>query len=168
MLNCFRCFSESLEFIKPDIALDPWQSADGIVVDTWWAIEHTIEMFGPPFQDSIFICQKCDDICTKKWNRSIVRYKISERHTPPCKVMHVNVSADMQDMHLNFQIIGLTASVGVGKAKDVKQAVQHIKSLMANLDSAVICTVQNNMSELRRYVNVPDEGMSQNTGFLKE
>ena len=42
----------------------------------------------------------------------------------------------------------------------MKQAVQHIKSLMANLDSEVICTVQNNMSELRRYVNVPDEGMS--------
>ena len=50
----------------------------------------------------------------------------------------------------------------------MKQAVQHIKSLMANLDSAVICTVQNNMSELRRYVNVPDEGMSRNTGSLKE
>ena len=39
------------------------------------------------------------------------------------------------------------------------QAVQHIKSLMANLDSEVICTVQNNMKELRSYVNVPDEGM---------
>ena len=58
-----------------------------------------------------------------------------------------------------FQIIGLTASVGVGKAKNVDQAVQHIKSLMANLDSEMICAVKNNMKELRSYVNVPDEGM---------
>ena len=36
--------------------------------------------------------------------------------------------------------------------------MQHIKSLMANLDSEIICTVQNNMSELRKFVNVPDEG----------
>lgn len=55
------------------------------------------------------------------------------------------------------QIIGLTASVGVGKAKNEDQAVKHIQSLMSNLDAEVICTVQNNMSELRRYVNIPDE-----------
>ena len=36
--------------------------------------------------------------------------------------------------------------------------MQHIKSLMANLDSEIICTVKNNMSELRKFVNVPDEG----------
>ena len=49
--------------------------------------------------------------------------------------------------------------MGVGKAKDENGAVKHIKSLMANLDSKVICTVQNNMAELRRFVNIPDEGI---------
>lgn len=55
------------------------------------------------------------------------------------------------------QIVGLTASVGVGKAKNEEKAVEHIKHLMANLDAQVISTVKNNVSELRQHVSLPEE-----------
>ncbi|WAR21602.1 DDX58-like protein [Mya arenaria] len=55
------------------------------------------------------------------------------------------------------QIVGLTASVGVGKSRDTEKAVDHIKHLMANLDAEVICTVERNIGELREHVSLPDE-----------
>ena len=61
---------------------------------------------------------------------------------------------------LYLQIVGLTASVGVGKARNQEKAVEHIKSLMANLDSQEISTVNNNMTELRQFVSMPEEGKS--------
>ena len=60
-------------------------------------------------------------------------------------------------MHLSFQIIGLTASVGVGGARMAKQAVEHILKLAANLDCR-ITTVQENRQELDANVVKPEEG----------
>jgi len=56
------------------------------------------------------------------------------------------------------QVIGLTASVGVGKSKSMKQAVNHVLMLCANLDCQDISTVTENISELNRHVNKPTEG----------
>lgn len=55
-------------------------------------------------------------------------------------------------------MIGLTASVGVGKAKSMKQAVDHVLTLCANLDCRDISTVTENIGELNKHVNKPDEG----------
>ncbi|KAL3863078.1 hypothetical protein ACJMK2_004855 [Sinanodonta woodiana] len=55
------------------------------------------------------------------------------------------------------QIVGLTASVGVGKSRNIAQAKTHIKKLMANLDAEEISTVCNNIGELSEYVSVPTE-----------
>ncbi|KAK3611678.1 hypothetical protein CHS0354_012048 [Potamilus streckersoni] len=55
------------------------------------------------------------------------------------------------------QILGLTASVGVGKARVIEQAKEHIKKLMANMDAQEISIVQNNLDELKCYVDVPSE-----------
>ena len=60
-------------------------------------------------------------------------------------------------VHL-IQVIGLTASVGVGKANSMKQAVDHVLTLCANLDCQVISTVIDNIAELNRHVNKPEEG----------
>ena len=46
------------------------------------------------------------------------------------------------------QIIGLTASLGVGKARNKNDAQDHILQLCANLDSYVISTVQEHIKEL--------------------
>ncbi|KAK3611677.1 hypothetical protein CHS0354_012047 [Potamilus streckersoni] len=55
------------------------------------------------------------------------------------------------------QIVGLTASVGVGKARNMDKAKLHIKKLMANLDAQEISTVCQNIGELSEYVSVPIE-----------
>lgn len=59
------------------------------------------------------------------------------------------------------QVIGLTASPGVGKAKGDEDAIEHLVKLCANLDASDICTVKNkdNLAELQQNVNVPIEGM---------
>ena len=46
------------------------------------------------------------------------------------------------------QIIGLTASLGVGKARNKNDAQDHILQLCANLDSSVISTVQEYIKDL--------------------
>ncbi|KAK3611674.1 hypothetical protein CHS0354_012045 [Potamilus streckersoni] len=53
------------------------------------------------------------------------------------------------------QIIGLTASVGVGKASNITKAKQHIVKLMACLDAELISTVKDNQEELQQYVATP-------------
>uniref|UniRef100_A0A1I7ZLG9 RNA helicase n=1 Tax=Steinernema glaseri TaxID=37863 RepID=A0A1I7ZLG9_9BILA len=49
------------------------------------------------------------------------------------------------------QIIGLTASLGIGSSKKLADAVNHIVKLCANLDSTVISTVTKNISDLQYY-----------------
>lgn len=59
---------------------------------------------------------------------------------------------------LPFQIVGLTASLGVGHASTTAGAVKHIEKVCANLDSTEICVVKRNIEELREYVATPEMG----------
>ncbi|XP_077978263.1 ATP-dependent RNA helicase DHX58-like [Glandiceps talaboti] len=54
------------------------------------------------------------------------------------------------------QIIGLTASLGVGKALSVTNAVEHVFKLCANLDVEELSTIRNK-NDLEMYVPVPHE-----------
>jgi hypothetical protein len=56
-------------------------------------------------------------------------------------------------------VVGLTASVGVGKAKSVEEAADWIRQSMANLDSEELCTVRHHMDELNQKQNRPQEGI---------
>ncbi|PKU47530.1 hypothetical protein llap_2172 [Limosa lapponica baueri] len=51
------------------------------------------------------------------------------------------------------QIIGLTASVGVGNAKNVKETIEHICTLCSYLDIQAISTVRENKEDLERFSN---------------
>ncbi|XP_018091336.1 interferon-induced helicase C domain-containing protein 1 isoform X2 [Xenopus laevis] len=53
------------------------------------------------------------------------------------------------------QILGLTASPGVGGAKNRKKAEEHILRICANLDAYNIMTVQENADQLRKQVKDP-------------
>ncbi|KAM7319599.1 hypothetical protein ACRRTK_021282 [Alexandromys fortis] len=55
------------------------------------------------------------------------------------------------------QVVGLTASVGVGDAKTVKEAMLHICKLCAALDTSVIATVRDNVEELEQFVYKPQK-----------
>ncbi|XP_066113037.1 antiviral innate immune response receptor RIG-I isoform X1 [Saccopteryx bilineata] len=55
------------------------------------------------------------------------------------------------------QVIGLTASVGVGDARDVTEALEHICKLCASLDTSVVSTVKDNLKELEEIVYKPQK-----------
>uniref|UniRef100_A0A2K5E4I5 Antiviral innate immune response receptor RIG-I n=1 Tax=Aotus nancymaae TaxID=37293 RepID=A0A2K5E4I5_AOTNA len=55
------------------------------------------------------------------------------------------------------QVIGLTASVGVGDAKNTDEALDYICKLCASLDASVIATVQDNLEELEQVVYKPQK-----------
>lgn len=57
----------------------------------------------------------------------------------------------------SLQVIGLTASVGVGDAKTVEEAMLHICKLCAALDASVIATVRDNVEELEQVVYKPQK-----------
>ncbi|KFV49812.1 putative ATP-dependent RNA helicase DDX58, partial [Tyto alba] len=54
------------------------------------------------------------------------------------------------------QIVGLTASVGIGNAKTVEETVEHICTLCSYLDIQTISTVRENKEELQRFTNKPE------------
>ncbi|NWV29627.1 DDX58 helicase, partial [Origma solitaria] len=54
------------------------------------------------------------------------------------------------------QIVGLTASVGVGNAKNINETVEHICTLCSYLDMQAISTVRENKQDLQRFRNKPE------------
>lgn len=57
----------------------------------------------------------------------------------------------------SLQVIGLTASVGVGDAKNIEEAMAYICKLCASLDASVIATVKENLEELEQVVYKPQK-----------
>uniref|UniRef100_A0A6Q2YSF0 RNA helicase n=1 Tax=Esox lucius TaxID=8010 RepID=A0A6Q2YSF0_ESOLU len=55
------------------------------------------------------------------------------------------------------QIVGLTASVGIGSFKNQSEAEDNICQLCGNLDARVISTVQTHIDDLRHYVHTPEK-----------
>ncbi|XP_022094381.1 probable ATP-dependent RNA helicase DDX58 isoform X2 [Acanthaster planci] len=73
------------------------------------------------------------------------------------------------------QVLGLTASMGVGKASTAYEAEYHIMKMCANLDAEEICMVQDprNQEELRQIRDKPEEDIFEvpgrkNNGFVQE
>ncbi|XP_062594920.1 antiviral innate immune response receptor RIG-I-like [Saccostrea cucullata] len=53
------------------------------------------------------------------------------------------------------QIIGFTASIGLGKSNTVQKTIEHVKTTLANMDANYLVTVQRNKSELAKHMNNP-------------
>ena len=56
------------------------------------------------------------------------------------------------------QIIGMTASLGTGKAGHQHQADQHTIQICANMDAQSISMVTRHTEQLKNRVNIPKEG----------
>ncbi|RUS76324.1 hypothetical protein EGW08_015912 [Elysia chlorotica] len=55
------------------------------------------------------------------------------------------------------QVVGLTASIGVEKAKDVSEAEKNILKICSNLDAVCISVVKEHEEEMKKLVPVPNE-----------
>ncbi|XP_053406954.1 antiviral innate immune response receptor RIG-I-like isoform X2 [Mercenaria mercenaria] len=55
------------------------------------------------------------------------------------------------------QVVGLTASIGVGKSRTDMEAVEYILRVCACLDVRLLSTVERNLPELKKHINMPDE-----------
>lgn len=77
---------------------------------------------------------------------------------PYNQIMAYYLDLKLEDKHKQLpQIVGLTASVGVGKAKNEERAMDWIFSMMANMDAEELCVVEENKAELAQHVNIPDQ-----------
>ena len=54
------------------------------------------------------------------------------------------------------QVVGLTASLGVGDTNDISKAVDNILQICANLDVENVSTVREHKEELSKYANTPE------------
>ena len=59
---------------------------------------------------------------------------------------------------VGFQIVGLTASVGVGKKPNLEGAMEHILRLCANLDAQTLKPVTRHRQQLSEHVSTPAQG----------
>lgn len=69
----------------------------------------------------------------------------------------MQASHTSNDLQYSSQVIGLTASVGIGDAKDTTEAMEYICRLCASLDTSVIATVKDNLEELEEIVYKPQK-----------
>ncbi|XP_078385468.1 antiviral innate immune response receptor RIG-I isoform X3 [Cetorhinus maximus] len=64
---------------------------------------------------------------------------------------------DTSPVEMLVEIVGLTASLGVGDANSLTNAVDYIVQICANLNAEALSTVQKNMAELGKYVFVSEK-----------
>lgn len=67
------------------------------------------------------------------------------------------ISQISNSLERSSQVVGLTASVGVGDAKSTGEALEYICKLCASLDISVVATVKDNLEELEEVVYKPQK-----------
>lgn len=67
------------------------------------------------------------------------------------------ISQTSNSLDCSSQVVGLTASVGVGDAKSTGEALEYICKLCASLDTSVVATVKDNLEELEQVVYKPQK-----------
>ncbi|KAM5300355.1 antiviral innate immune response receptor RIG-I [Ctenodactylus gundi] len=82
----------------------------------------------------------------------------TNKHHPYNMIMFNYLDQKLRDSSAPLpQVIGMTASVGVGDAKTTEEAVVYICKLCASLDVSVIATVKENVEELEQIVSKPQK-----------
>uniref|UniRef100_A0A8C4Q9J3 RNA helicase n=1 Tax=Eptatretus burgeri TaxID=7764 RepID=A0A8C4Q9J3_EPTBU len=71
------------------------------------------------------------------------------------KIMMHYLLVKEEGTHPLPQIVGLTASPGTGRAKNIQTATAHVMQICANLDAWELVVVQHHMKELMTYTNDP-------------
>ncbi|XP_032827686.2 antiviral innate immune response receptor RIG-I [Petromyzon marinus] len=96
---------------------------------------------------SLIIFDECHHTCKNHPYNVIMQHYLGVKHGPSAPPLP--------------QIVGLTASVGVGENKSLQGAIDHVLMLCANMDSCVISTVQRNLSELAQFVPIAQHNILQ-------
>ena len=80
----------------------------------------------------------------------------TDKNHPYMKIMteYLSIKAKSENKEMP-QIIGLTASIGVGTGKSHKRATNHVIKICSQLDAAILMTVRENTEELSEHCNLP-------------
>lgn len=73
------------------------------------------------------------------------------------RVVYLASVYSAQSLNLCAQIVGLTASLGVGSAKSLAETIEHICTVCASLSAQVISTVKENIKDLEEIVYKPQK-----------
>ncbi|XP_060793792.1 probable ATP-dependent RNA helicase DDX58 isoform X2 [Neoarius graeffei] len=92
---------------------------------------------------TLLLLDECHNTTGKHPYNIIMSHYIDAKHSMPT--------------HTLPQVVGFTASVGIGSFKNVPEAENNICQLCANLDARVITTVTKNINELRSFVHTPEK-----------
>ncbi|NWJ00985.1 IFIH1 protein, partial [Crypturellus undulatus] len=104
----------------------------------------------PFFSDfSLIIIDECHHTQKEGVYNNIMRRYLKE------KIKNRKLAKENRPPILQPQILGLTASPGVGGATSNAKAVEHILKICANLDASRIMTVEEHASQLRNQVKEP-------------
>lgn len=96
---------------------------------------------------SLIIFDECHHTCKNHPYNVIMQHYLRVKHGPSAQPLP--------------QIVGLTASVGVGENKSLKGAIDHVLMLCANMDTCVISTVRRNLKELAQFVPIAQHNILQ-------
>ncbi|XP_010227100.1 PREDICTED: interferon-induced helicase C domain-containing protein 1 [Tinamus guttatus] len=98
---------------------------------------------------SLIIIDECHHTQKEGVYNNIMRRYLKE------KMKNRKLAKENRPLILQPQILGLTASPGVGGATSHAKAVEHILKICANLDACRIMTVEEHASQLRNQVKEP-------------
>ncbi|XP_030310481.1 interferon-induced helicase C domain-containing protein 1 isoform X1 [Calypte anna] len=98
---------------------------------------------------SLIIIDECHHTQKEGVYNNIMRRYLKE------KMMNRKLAKENKPLIPQPQILGLTASPGVGSAKSYSKAEEHILKICANLDACRIMTVEEHSSQLKSQVKEP-------------
>ncbi|NXM70107.1 IFIH1 protein, partial [Serilophus lunatus] len=134
---------------KNDVIISTAQILENSLLNADKEDEEGVFFFFPDF--SLIIIDECHHTQKEGVYNNIMRRYLKE------KMKNIKLGKENKPLIPQPQILGLTASPGVGGATSYSKAEEHILKICANLDARRIMTVEEHASQLKNQVKEPSK-----------